>query len=204
MAEATALRRRAVSSAILAGVALVTFAAAYASYLLGRDAEPTVTIGGPFALTTHSGATLSDTDLRGKPFAVFFGFTHCPEVCPTTLWELSEALKALGLEADRLQMLFISVDPERDTPEFLARYLESFDPRIVGLTGTEAELAAVGRAYRAYWEKIPTGNGDYTMNHTASIFLMDAKGAFAGTIAYEEKAEVRVEKLRRLIAGGSA
>lgn len=170
----------------------------------GAGAAAIVPIGGPFRLTTQAGAPLSDQDLRGKPFAVFFGFTHCPEVCPTTLWEMTEAMKTLGSQADRIKVLFISVDPTRDTPEFLARYLQSFDPRIVGLTGTEGEIDAVGKAYRAYWRKVPTDDGDYTMDHTASIFLMDAEGHFAGTISYGEAMEMRLEKLRRLIAGGTA
>ncbi|MET3595137.1 protein SCO1/2 [Mesorhizobium shonense] len=172
-----------------------------------RAAQTTVNavapIGGPFTLTTQAGAKLSDTDLKGKPFAVFFGFTHCPEVCPTTLWEMTEAMKTLGPEADKLKVLFISVDPARDTPDFMAGYLESFDPRIIGLTGTEAEVAAVGKEYRVYWKKIPTEDGDYTMDHTASIFLMDANGEFAGTISYGEEMSTRLAKLRRLIAGSA-
>lgn len=194
--------------AILAGIALVMLLAVGAFYLLPSSGVSTVAgivpIGGPFTLTTQTGAKLSDADLKGKPFAVFFGFTHCPEVCPTTLWETTEALKALGSDADKLKVLFISVDPTRDTPEFLARYLQSFDPRIVGLTGSEAEIAAVGKSYRAYWRKVPTDDGDYTMDHTASIFLMDRDGQFAGTISYGESMEVRLQKLRRLTAGGAA
>lgn len=161
-----------------------------------NDVSP---IGGPFSLTTQTGAKLSDTDLRGKPFAIFFGFTRCPEVCPTTLWETTEALKNLGPDADKLRVLFISVDPTRDTPEFMARYLQSFDPHITGLTGTEAEIAAVGKAYRVYYEKVPTEDGNYTMNHTATIFLMDAEGQFTGTISYGEDMAARLQKLRRLI-----
>lgn len=156
-------------------------------------------IGGPFTLTTQTGEKLSDADLHGKPFAIFFGFTRCPEVCPTTLWETTEALKSLGPDADKLRVLFVSVDPTRDTPEFMARYLQSFDKHITGLTGTEAEIAAVGKEYRIYYEKVPTGDGDYTMNHTASIFLMDAQGQFAGTISYGEDMATRLQKLRRLI-----
>lgn len=170
---------------------------------LVAQSQPAVDIGGPFTLVTHKGDTLSDQDLTGQPYAVFFGFTHCPEICPTTLWEMSEALKQLGPDAERLRVLFISVDPMRDTPEFLDNYLQSFDPRIVGLTGSEEEIAAVGKGYRAYWEKVPTEDGDYTMNHTASIYLMDGRGQFVGTIAYGEQQSVRMEKLRKLLAGAS-
>ncbi|MBB6355807.1 SCO family protein [Aminobacter aganoensis] len=169
--------------------------------LFRPTAQQTVEIGGPFTLTDQNGAAFPDSNLRGKPFTVFFGFTHCPEVCPTTLWEMSEALKALGPDADKLRVLFISVDPMRDTPDVLSRYMQSFDQRIVGLTGSEEDIATVGKAYRAYWEKILTDDGDYTMNHTASIFMMDADGRFIGTIAYEEKADVRLAKLKRLISG---
>ena len=160
-------------------------------------------IGGPFTLTTQTGKKLSDADLRGKPFAIFFGFTRCPEVCPTTLWETTEALKSLGPDADKLRVLFVSVDPTRDTPEFMARYLQSFDKHITGLTGTEAEIAAVGKEYRIYYEKVPTEDGDYTMNHTASIFLMDAQGQFAGTISYGEDMATRLQKLHRLIGAAT-
>jgi protein SCO1/2 len=114
---------------------------------------------------------------------------------------MTQAFKALGPDADKLRMLFISVDPTRDTPEFLARYLQSFDKHITGLTGTEAEIAAVGKEYRIYYEKVPTEDGDYTMNHTATIFLMDAEGQFTGTIAYGEDMEMRLRKLRKLIGG---
>lgn len=158
-------------------------------------------IGGPFDLVDQTGARISDRDLSGQPFAVFFGFTHCPEVCPTTLWEMSEALKQLGPDGDRMKVLFISVDPARDTPELLAGYLQSFDRRIVGLTGTEAEIAAVGAAYRAYWRKVATDDGGYTIDHTASVYLMDASGGFVGTIAYGEDQAVRLEKLKNLLRG---
>jgi protein SCO1/2 len=133
-------RWRATNALLLTLLVVFAVGAAYAAGLFGKALGPTVTIGGPFTLTTPTGDRLSDADLRGRPFAVFFGFTHCPEVCPTTLWEMSEALKALGPDADRLKVLFISVDPARDTGEVLVNYLQSFDPRIVGLTGTEEEI----------------------------------------------------------------
>src|SRR5690606_7553453 len=154
--------------------------------------------GGPFELTTHEGKRLSSADLKGTPFAVFFGFTHCPDVCPTTLLELSNVIKRLGSDADRMRYLFISVDPERDTPEHLKRYLTSFDPHIVGLTGTPDEIAAAAKAYRAFYQKVPTEDG-VTFNHTALVYLMGRDGRLVATITYEESEEVQLKKLRRLL-----
>jgi len=203
-AEASVWRRRLAVSGTLAAVTLLVAAIVVYAFAPGaRDftSVASVKIGGPFTLTTQSAAKLSDTDLKGEPFAVFFGFTHCPEVCPTTLWEMSEALKALGPDADKLKVLFISIDPTRDDPEALALYLQSFDPRIVGLTGSEEEVGTVATSYRAYWRKVPTEDGDYTMDHTASIYLMDAAGEFTGTISYGEQADMRLAKLKKLLAG---
>lgn len=184
---------------------IVMLATAWALFRPGgppvHEGSSMAQIGGPFALVTHKGEALSDRDLLGAPFAVFFGFTRCPEVCPTTLWEMSQALGELGPDAQRLKVLFISVDPARDTPEFLANYLQSFDPRIVGLTGSEEDIQNVGKAYRAYWRKVPLEDGDYTMDHTASVYLMNAKGQFTGVISYEEDQKTRIEKLTRLLRG---
>lgn len=192
---------RAARSAILAVVVFAGLALAWAAGLFGTPPQA-ASVGGPFVLTTQTGAKLSDAELRGSPFAVFFGFTHCPEVCPTTLWEMSEGLKELGPDADRLKVLFISVDSGRDTPETLARYMQSFDPRMVGLTGTAEEVEKAVKAYKVYWAKVPTDDGDYTIDHTASVFLMDSKGEFFGTIAYEEQRDTRLQKLKRLLAEG--
>jgi protein SCO1 len=160
-----------------------------------------VPIGGPFRLTSHEGRPFTDQDLKGKPFAVFFGFTHCPEVCPTTLYDLTQDLEALGRDADKLRVAFITVDPAQDTPELMKTYLGSFDPRIVGLTGTEEEIAAVAKAYKIYYRKVPTESG-YTMDHTATIFLMDSKGDFYGTSNFQESEEIRRQKLRQLVRNG--
>jgi protein SCO1/2 len=166
-----------------------------------RQSASKVPIGGPFRLTSHEGRAFTDQDLKGKPFAVFFGFTHCPEVCPTTLYDLTQDLEALGRDADKMRVAFITVDPARDTPELMKTYLASFDPRIVGLTGTEDEIAAVAKAYKVYYRKVPT-DSDYTMDHTATILLMDSKGEFFGTSNFQESEEVRREKLRNLIRNG--
>ncbi|MDE4916003.1 SCO family protein [Methylobacterium sp. 092160098-2] len=191
-------------------VALVPVVAVAAFYLseMGRPTAPAVqaigkpAIGGPFRLTTHDGQSLSSEDLKGKPFAVFFGFTHCPDICPTTLFELAEDLKALGPEAGRLQVLFVTVDPQRDTPELLSRYVQSFSSRIVGLTGSEEEVAAAVKAYKVFRQKLPTEGGDYTMNHTATVYLMDREGQFFSALSPQESQEMRRAKLKRLLREG--
>ncbi|MGO4389627.1 SCO family protein [Microvirga sp. 2YAF29] len=160
-----------------------------------------VPIGGPFKLTSHEGKPFTDADLKGKPFAVFFGFTHCPEVCPTTLYDLTQDLESLEKDSDKVRVAFITVDPAQDTPELMKTYLSSFDPRIVGLTGTDDEIAAVAKEYKIYYRKVPTDSG-YTMDHSATIFLMDSKGDFYGTSNFQESAEIRRSKLKQLIKNG--
>jgi protein SCO1/2 len=167
-----------------------------------NQSQSRVPIGGPFRLTSHEGKPFTDQDLKGKPFVVFFGFTHCPEVCPTTLYDLTQDLESLGKDADRLKVAFITVDPAQDTPELMKTYLSSFDPRIVGLTGTEEEIATAARAYKVYYRKVPLDSGGYTMDHTASIFLMDSKGDFYGTSNFQEAQDVRRAKLRQLVKNG--
>ena len=156
-------------------------------------------IGGPFRLTSHTGAVVTERDLKGKPFGVFFGFTHCPEVCPTTLFELTERMKELGPDADKITFAFVTVDPERDTKAVLAEYMQSFDPRIVALTGTPEEVAAVAKVYKAFYRRAPTEGGGYTMDHTAIVYLMDKDGRFVSSIDYHENKETQLTKLRRLV-----
>lgn len=157
-------------------------------------------IGGPFELVGSDGATVTRDDLLGKPHALFFGYTHCPDVCPTTVWELTEHVKKLGRDADDLRLVFVSVDPERDTPEVLGEYVSAFDPRIVGLTGSREAIDEAVRVHRAYYRiHPPDEHGDILVDHTASVFLFDADGAFRGTIAYGEAPGTALEKLRRLV-----
>ncbi len=156
-------------------------------------------IGGPFALTDQTGRAVTERDFRGRPMAVFFGFTHCPDICPTTLGEFAAYMETLGPDADRMHWVFITVDPERDTPEHLARYLTLFDARVRGLTGTEAQAAQAARSIRVAFRRVPLEGGGYTMDHTASTFLLDAQGRFAGTIDFHEPDAVAVEKLRGLL-----
>lgn len=155
-------------------------------------------IGGPFTLVDHTGKTVTDADYRGKPMAIFFGFTHCPEVCPTTLFQITARLKKLGPDADKLQVLFVTVDPERDTPQQLALYLQSFDPRIVGLSGAREQVDATVAAYKAYAKRIPT-DGGYTMDHTASTYLMDAQGRFRTMVDYHEEEAPALAKMRLVL-----
>jgi len=162
----------------LAGVASIVLVVILVS---GRDPVPSAgaaAIGGPFSLTDQNGRTVTDKDLRGHPFLVFFGFTHCPDVCPTSLFEISEVLGKLGPDAQKVSALFVTIDPERDTPAAMKDYLSSFNPRVVGLTGDPAAIAAVAKEYRVYVKKVPLDNGDYTMDHTALVYLMDKDGRF--------------------------
>ncbi|WP_112662421.1 SCO family protein [Microvirga flavescens] len=165
-----------------------------------KQASP-VPIGGPFRLTDQNSKPFSSESLKGKPFAIFFGFTHCPDVCPTTLYDLTQDMTALGPDADKLNVVFVTVDPARDDPALMKTYLSSFDPRIIGLTGTEEEIAAVAKAYRIFYRKVPTESG-YTMDHTATIFLMDSKGQFFAGANFQEPAETRLGKLKRLLKDG--
>lgn len=131
---------------------------------------------------------------------VFFGFSYCPDVCPTTLLDIADWLEALGADADRLTVALITVDPERDTPEVLADYISNFDPRIIGLTGSLRETARAAAGFRVSFEKVLAGDGDYTMNHTAGVFLFYANGQFASIIDFHEDRRFAVPKLRRIFA----
>ena len=156
-------------------------------------------IGGPFTLVNQDGRTVSERDFAGRPYLVFFGFTHCPDVCPTTLQQISDVLAALGSKADALKVAFISVDPERDTPESLKTYLSSFDPRITGLTGSPEQVAAAVKTFRAYAKKVPSQGGDYTMEHTALVYLMNARNGFVGAVNLNRPAsETAAELSKRL------
>jgi protein SCO1/2 len=157
-------------------------------------------IGGPFKLASSSGGELSSDGLKGTPFLVFFGYTHCPDICPETVSDVSTWLDALGPEGKEMKALFISIDPERDSVASLKDYLSSFSDRIIGLTGTPDEIAQVAKEYRVYYAKHPTKDGDYSMDHSAVIYLMDREGKLAGTLTYDEKQEAAIAKLKRLLA----
>jgi protein SCO1 len=188
-----------VSAAFLAGLILCLGAVLM---LTGRGSGPVAqqiaAIGGPFTLTDQNGRNVTDQDFKGKPFLVFFGFTHCPDVCPTTLFEVSEVLGKLGPDAERVSALFITIDPERDTPAQMKDYLSSFNPRLLGLTGDPAAIAAVAKAYRVYVKKVPQGD-DYTMDHTALVYLMDKDGRFVAPFNVKRQPEDAAADLRRYL-----
>lgn len=160
-------------------------------------------IGKPFELVSHNGQLIDNEALRGKPYLAFFGFTHCPDICPTTLFELTDIMKELGATADQLNVALISVDPERDTQELLKLYMTSFDPRFLALRGTREQTDVAVKAFAAYAKKVPTDGGDYTMDHTAGVYLMDSRGNFKGTLDIHEPRAVRVQKIRNLVAASS-
>lgn len=161
--------------------------------------------GVPFQLVDQKGQPISEQAFRGKPTALFFGFTHCPEVCPTTLFELDGWLKKVDPDGKGLQAYFVTVDPERDTPEILGQYISNVTNRVTGIAGDPAKIAEVIKGFRVYAKKVPLDeskpDGDYTMDHTASVFLLDAEGRFKGTIAYGENPDTAVKKLENLMKG---
>jgi len=187
------------SAAALAGLVLCFSLVLLASGRLSAPSAPqTAAIGGPFRLTDQNGGTVTEQNLKGAPFLVFFGFTHCPEVCPTTLFELSEILRKLGPDGKRVRVVFITIDPERDTPAALKDYLSSFDPRMLALTGDPAEIAAVAKAYRVYYKKVPLEQ-DYTIDHTAIVYLMDKEGRFVSPFSLKRTTEAAAADLRRYL-----
>lgn len=185
---------------ILVGIlVLMALAIGWASFnwYRGNAEEP---YGAPFTLTDQNGAEITEAAFRGHPTALFFGFTHCPEVCPTTLFEMDGWLKTLGDEGKDIRAYFISVDPERDTPELMKSYVGNVSDRIVGITGDPEKVAAMAKAFGIFWRKVPLEDDDYTMDHTASVLLLDSDGAFSGTISYGENPDTAIAKLKRLAA----
>ena len=156
----------------------------------------------PFQLINQDGEAVTQADYLGKPSAWFYGFTFCPDVCPTALAEMSAILEALGPDAETLNVIFVSVDPERDTAEVMKDYVDYFDSRIIGLTGSLEDITAMAKDRYIFFEKVPIEGGDYTMEHQASVQLVDAEGAFFGTLATEEGFDVRLAKVRRLLGEG--
>jgi protein SCO1 len=187
-----------VFSAFLAGLVIFFGVILFVSQYQGTGSGPSA-IGGPFNLIDQSGKPITDQDMKGRPFLVFFGYAHCPDICPTTLFEMSEVMRALGKDADRIGALFITVDPERDTPAVMADYLSSFDPHLRGASGDRQAIDAVEKAYRVYAKKVPTDNGDYSMDHTALVYLMDNQGRFVAPFKLNRKPEEAAADLRRYL-----
>jgi len=164
-----------------------------------RNVTAPAAIGGPFQLTDQAGQTVTDANLKGRPTVIFFGFTHCPDICPTALFEMSEVLRVMGKDADQVNAWFVSVDPERDTPAAMKDYLSSFDPRLKGLTGSPEAVAKVISGYRVYAKKVPLKGGDYTMDHTALIYLMDRDGKFVAPFNLKRTPEEAAADLKRYL-----
>jgi protein SCO1 len=186
--------------AIPFGIAVAT--ALVLSQPLVCAANSPVTIGGPFTLTSPGGTTVTDQTYRGKWLLVYFGFTSCPDSCPTALLEIAAALEKLGADADKLQPLFITVDPQRDTLAVMGNYTQSFDSRIVGLTGTPQQIAAVAQEYGAYYEPRKRGPGaeDYVVDHSTYLYLMDAEGKFVRGLDADTPSERIAEAVRSAMA----
>jgi protein SCO1/2 len=183
---------------MLAGVLAWTFAVNR-----GGDGPPAglaiAAIGGPFTLTDQHGNTVTEAALKGHASALFFGYTFCPDVCPMTLSDMTAWLMDLGAEGDKLKVYFITVDPERDTEQQMAEYLQAFDPRIIGLTGSRPAIDQIIKEYRVYARKVPGEDGAYSMDHTAAVYLLDSEANFVGTVDYQEDHDTALAKLKRLI-----
>jgi len=184
-------------AAFVAGLAL--FGGAFMIAAGNRAGGPGPSaIGGAFTLTDQDGKQITEAALKGRPSLVFFGYTHCPDVCPTTLFDLSEVLRALGPDAARTAAFFITVDPDRDTPAAMKDYLSSFDPHLRGVTGNAEAIAAVEKEYRVYAKKVPSGkDGDYSMDHTALVYLMDKQGRFVAPFNLKRRPDESAAELRK-------
>jgi protein SCO1/2 len=165
----------------------------------GRNSP--ISIGGPFTLEDGNGKPVTDKDYRGKYMLVYFGYTFCPDVCPTTLNAIAEAMDKLGPAASRVQPLFITVDPARDTPAVVRQYAASFGPKVVGLTGTADEIAKVAKAYRVYYAEHRTGPGpnDYSMDHSSVLYLMDPNGGFLAPMRADQSGDEIAANLKKLM-----
>ncbi|WP_246801283.1 SCO family protein [Bradyrhizobium genosp. L] len=174
-----------------------TRSAAETMDILMWNREP---VGGPFALIDQAGHQRTDRDFRGKLMLVYFGFTYCPDVCPTDLQAIGLALDKLGRDGDDVQPIFITVDPERDTAQHLAEYVPMFHKRLIGLTGSAAAIQNVADAYKVYYARVPLKDADYTVDHTAYIYLMDRDGNYLGFFPPGTSADRMVEIIRPRLA----
>jgi protein SCO1 len=168
-------------------------------------AASAVTIGGPFTLSTPDGTTVTDETYRGKWLLVYFGYTFCPNSCPTMLLDIATALKELGPKATKVQPLFITIDPQRDTPQIMQQYTQSFDSRILGLTGSPEQIAAAAHEYGAYYVRHSTGPGvnDYVMDHSTYLYIMDPEGNFVRAFHGDTSGDHIADALRELLKPGA-
>ncbi|GHA30160.1 electron transporter SenC [Devosia pacifica] len=185
---------------VLWALVVVVAIGASALYFLRPPERPLGLNGQSFAMTSLDGEQFTEADLRGTPSLLFFGFTHCPDVCPTTLGDTAYWRDRLDLSQDDLRVIFVTVDPQRDTQEQLEGYLAGWDGSVIGLRGTEEQTEDIKSAFGVFSERV--GDGDeYTVNHTASVFMIDDDGSFEGTIAYQEDTETALAKIERLVEG---
>ncbi|MFZ2003989.1 MAG: SCO family protein [Stellaceae bacterium] len=185
---------------VLVLVAGVLIALAFRDQTHGIAGSPFgAAIGGKFSLVDQNDKPFSDANLKGKWNLVFFGYTHCPDVCPTTLNDLSLALEQLGAKEKDVGIVFISVDPDRDTPPVLKSYVESFGGPIKGLTGTPQEVAQAAKDYKVYYAKHPRADGGYDMDHSALIYIMDPEGRFTATLTPDESSDAMAARLKKLL-----
>jgi protein SCO1 len=185
-------------SILVAILVVMTAAVGWMTFEWYRDRHAGEAYGAPFTLVDQRGEEITEAAFRGQPSIVFFGFTFCPDVCPTTLYEMDAWLTELGGEADNIRAYFVSVDPERDTPEVLDTYIGNVTDRVTGITGEPDKVTEMARSFGIYVRKVELEGGDYTVDHTASILLLNSRGDFAGTIAYGENPDNALAKLRRL------
>jgi protein SCO1/2 len=193
---------RIVRYVVWAAVVVLVAGIAWVVVIDRQGGAPPVTaasIGGPFSLTDQNGNTVTEKSLLGHPTALFFGYTFCPDVCPTTLADLTLLMDKLGPDADKLKVYFVTVDPERDNQEAMGAYLRAFDPRFTGLTGSRAAIDQIIKDYRVFAQKVVADDGSYTMNHTATVYLLDRDAKFVSSIDYQEKPETALAKLKNLI-----
>lgn len=194
-----------------ASIVLVLFAAGFAGAYMVLSApervqrEGAALVGGPFSLVNTDGKSVTDRDFRGKLMLVFFGYAHCPDVCPTELQTMSAVMDKLGPEAAKVAPIFISVDPKRDTPEALSSYMKNFNSRIAGLTGNQNEIADVAKAYRVYYRKAGDGGGgDYTVDHSAFVYLMDGEGKYLTHFTFNTTPESMLAVIKKKITADNA
>lgn len=197
--DSKASRIALVLGAFLAGLGLFLGAIFLVTGLSPAPSIGASVIGGSFHLVDQNGKPFSDQDMKGKPYLVFFGYTHCPDICPTTLFEMSQLFRKLGPDANRLGALFITVDPARDTQPVLKDYLSSFDPHLRGLTGDQKAIDQVMRDYRVYAKKVPVEGGDYSMDHSAIIYLMDKDGHFVAPFSMQRTVDAEATDLKRYL-----